>query len=130
MPKFSAVSLERLAACDPQLQALFRQVIEHFDCRILEGHRGKEKQDAYFADGLSKVQYPNSRHNALPSMAADVAPCPINWNDTKRFYYFAGVVMGIAADMGIQVRWGGDWDRDTEVNDQTFMDLPHFEIVG
>ena len=31
--------------------------------------------------------------------------------------------------MGIDLRWGGDWDRDTEVRDNTFDDLVHFEIV-
>ena len=33
-----------------------------------------------------------------------------------------------AAYLGItNIHWGGDWDRDTEVNDQTFNDLAHFE---
>ena len=30
--------------------------------------------------------------------------------------------------MGIPVRWGGDWDDDTEVKDTGFKDLPHFEL--
>jgi peptidoglycan L-alanyl-D-glutamate endopeptidase CwlK len=37
--------------------------------------------------------------------------------------------MGIAAKMGIKIRWGGDWDRDEELHDQTFFDLPHFELI-
>jgi len=31
--------------------------------------------------------------------------------------------------MGVTLRWGGDWDRDTEVQDNSFDDLVHFEIV-
>lgn len=30
--------------------------------------------------------------------------------------------------MGVTLRWGGDWDSDTEVNDNSFDDLVHFEI--
>jgi len=129
MPRFSSLSRQRLATCDERLQSLFRQVIKHFDCIILEGHRDQETQDRYYAEGKSKLKYPHSRHNALPSQAVDVAPYPVNWNDRERFYYFGGYVMGIAADMGIPLRWGGDWDSDTEVHDQTFFDLPHFELL-
>jgi hypothetical protein len=48
-----------------------------------------------------------------------------------RFRYFAGFVVGIGAMLDIQIRWGGDWDRDTEVRDnRAFNDLAHFELVG
>jgi hypothetical protein len=30
--------------------------------------------------------------------------------------------------MGIKIRWGGDWDMDTETKDNNFDDLVHFEI--
>ena len=52
------------------------------------------------------MQYPNSKHNKLPSKAVDVAPYPIDWNDPDRFYHFAGYVRGIAEGMGIKIRWG------------------------
>jgi len=28
-----------------------------------------------------------------------------------------------------EVRWGGDWDRDTELKDNRFMDLVHIELI-
>ena len=31
--------------------------------------------------------------------------------------------------MGIKIRWGGDWDSDTQVNDNKFDDLVHFEEI-
>ncbi len=37
--------------------------------------------------------------------------------------------MGIASQMGTPLRWGGDWDGDTELRDQKFVDLPHFEVL-
>ena len=129
MPKFSKKSNATLEGCHPDLQKLFQEVIKNFDCTILQGHRSKKLQDEYYRTGKSKVEYPNSKHNSLPSMAADVAPYPINWNDKERFYYFAGYVKGLADQMDIKIRWGGDWDGDTKVNDQTFMDLPHFELL-
>lgn len=127
MPRFSSRSLERLETCDPRLQAIFNVVIRNFDCTILEGYRGEEAQNEAYRAGKSTLKYPESKHNRRPSLAVDVAPYPIDWDDTERFYYFGGYVVGIADSLRIDVRWGGDWDSDTLVHDQSFFDLPHFE---
>ncbi len=129
MPNFSHKSLARLETCDSRLQVVFLEVVKHFDCTVLTGHRDEETQNEKYRNGLSKVQWPNSKHNQEPSNAVDVAPYPIDWEDTERFRYFAGYVMGIASMMGIRLRHGGDWDGDTEVKDNRFNDLPHFELV-
>ena len=129
MPRFSRRSSSRLASCDEKLQRVFKEVIKHFDCTILVGHRGKSEQDEKFRQGLSKVKFPNSKHNSKPSNAVDVAPYPIDWHDRERFSYFAGYVQGIAKSMDINLRWGGDWNKDTEVKDNNFDDLPHFELT-
>ncbi len=128
MPSFSKRSQDRLNTCDPRLVEVLEEVIKHWDCTILQGERTKEEQDEFFRTGRSKVQWPNSKHNSSPSKAVDVAPYPIDWNDTRRFDYFAGFVKGIAVSKGITLRWGGDWDSDNDQGDQTFNDLPHFEI--
>src|SRR3989304_4715915 len=120
MPTFSRVSQTKLASCDVRLQQLFNEVIKTFDCKVTEGHRGQKAQDRAFAEGRSKLKYPNGNHNAVPSKAVDVYPYPIDMKDIKRFYYFAGFVMGVAAKMGLKIRYGGDWDKDYQVNDQTF----------
>lgn len=129
MPNFGTKSRTELATAHPDLQRLFNRVIDTFDCVVLEGHRGEAAQEEAVRTGKSKLHWPNGNHNKTPSMAVDVAPYPVNWNDTQRFYYFAGYVKGIAATMGIKIRWGGDWDSDTDLHDQTFFDLPHFELV-
>lgn len=129
MPKFSELSNARLATCDERLQRVFNEVIKHFDCIILEGHRPQEMQDLYFAQGKSKVKYPGGKHNSIPSRAVDSIPYPVNWNDTLRMAMFAGYVIGTGEMMGINIRWGHDWDRDTQLHDQTFNDFPHFEII-
>ena len=130
MAKFGTLSEKHLRTCDPRLQILFREVVQTYDCTILVGHRGQEDQDKAVREGNSKVSWPNGRHNSKPSMAVDVAPHPIDWKNAKRFYHFAGYVQGKASEMGIKLRWGGDWDRDFDLDDQDFMDLVHFELAG
>ena len=128
MPRFGKRSIGRLQTCDQKLQELFYEVVKHFDCSIIEGHRGEERQNKAFADGKSKVKYPNGKHNKFPSVAVDVAPYPIDWSDRDRFHYFGGFVLGVAKQMGMNIRWGGDWNQDTETKDNKFDDLVHFEI--
>lgn len=130
MPSFSNLSKQRLSTCHPNLQMLANKAIKIYDFSVLAGHRDKETQNKYYEEGKSKLKWPNSKHNLSPSHAIDVAPYPIDWQDHQRFYYLAGVFMGLAYEAGIDLRWGGDWDRDTEFDDQTFNDLPHFELHG
>lgn len=125
----SRSSLEKLRTCDGRLQRVVLEVAQHWPCVVLEGHRGKEAQDAAVARGMSKTPWPESEHNELPSRAVDVAPLPLNWKDREAFTHFAGKVLGIAAVLGVPLRWGGDWKRDgTPANDK-FYDGPHFELV-
>jgi len=130
MPKFSKTSADRLVACHPDLIWLFQAVIQGFDCAILCGHRGEAEQNSVFKYGKSKLPWPRSPHNRKPSMAVDAAPWPIDWHNLRRFYAFGGYVKGVAAVMGIRIRWGGDWDGDNDFDDQSFNDLVHFELVG
>ena len=125
---FGKSSKRRLATCHPDLQKVFNEVIKYVDCSVLEGHRDERKQNQYFSEGKSKVKYPMGRHNTNPSRAVDVTPYPVNWEDRERQTLFAGFVLGIAKSMGINLRWGGDWDQDFQVNDNRFDDFPHFEL--
>jgi peptidoglycan L-alanyl-D-glutamate endopeptidase CwlK len=130
MPHFSSRSLRRLATCHADLQAVFHAVIAHVDCSILEGHRPRERQQAALARGQSTLGWPDSKHNQCPSLAIDAAPWPIDWHDRDRFHLFGGVVLGIAKQKGIDLRWGGDWNGDFNVRDNRFDDLVHFELEG
>lgn len=129
MPSFSDKSLERLSQCDKRLQVLFNEVVLHWDCSVMVGFRDADTQNEAFRNGLSKQKWPDSKHNQQPSMACDVAPYPIDFRDTARFYYFAGFVMGTAKSLGIKLRWGGDFSMDNQVKDERFLDLVHFELV-
>ncbi len=137
MPIFGKRSNRNLIGCHQDLRILFMIVVEGFDCSFIKGKRDEEEQEAAFAAGMTKVHYPDSKHNVEPfALAADVIPYPVDWQDRDRFYFFGGYVKGIAFDLYMdgkmkhRIRWGGDWDGDTEIKDQTFMDLPHFELIG
>ena len=129
MPSFGSKSKERLASCDPRIQQILNEVIKHVDCSVISGYRGESEQSQLYLDGKSKLRYPKSSHNQYPSLAVDVVPYPVDWNDTRRFDRFAGFVQGVAQSMGVTLKWGGDWDQDWDLKDNRFNDLPHFQIV-
>lgn len=137
MPKFSQTSLKNLEQVHPVLQAILNIAIQYMDFTVLDGFRSEEEQNRYYEEGTSKVRWPDSKHNKSPSHAVDVAPWPIDWSNEERFYYVCGFIMGVGElylwsqglSNQITLRYGGDWDRDSEVKDQTFMDLGHIELI-
>ena len=128
MPKFGKLSKSRLFTCDRDLILVFDIVIQTFDCSILCGHRNKDDQGKAFLEGVSKVKWPKSKHNSIPSKAVDAAPYPLNWKDEERIVYFAGFVMGVANGLGVELKWGGDWNKNWKTEDEKFRDLCHFEL--
>ena len=126
MAKFGKKSREQLSTCEKDLQMLFNEVVRTFDCTVTQGHRTVEEQEKLYKEGKTKVKF--GRHNHKPSIAVDVTPYPVDYSNIDRHYYFGGYVLGVASEMGIDIRWGGDWDGDKETKDQTFNDLVHFEI--
>ena len=69
------------------------------------------------------------KHNECPSMAVDVAPYPVDWEDLDKFRYFAGWVLGIASQRKVRVRWGGNWKQDHKLSSEGFIDMPHYELM-
>lgn len=134
MPSFGSASRQRRETLDPRLQELVDEAIRIFDFTIVCGHRNEEDQEKAFSEGKSKLHWPDSKHNSSPSKAVDLAPYDpelkrIDWNNRDRFIMLAGIIMGVAQQKNISIRWGGDWDSDTFMRDHTFHDLPHFELV-
>lgn len=121
MPEFSEKSKARLSTCCQELQDVFNAVIREVDCTVICGHRGEKEQNEAFANGFSKLKWPDGQHNKMPSLAVDVCPYPIDWKDVKRFEAFAEVVKCKAAELGIAIEWGGDWTGG-------FIDHPHWQI--
>ena len=125
--KFSKISAARLATCDARIQLVMNAVIKERDCTIICGARTLEEQQKSFAEGFSKLDgvIKISKHQigkARPkSLAVDVLPYPINWNDAKGHKEFAAFVLKKAEELGVKLIWGGNW--------KTFKDRPHFELA-
>lgn len=120
MPKFGKKSLERLETVHPDLKRLAEALIKELDITVLCGHRGEKEQNQAFIDGTSKLQYPRSKHNSLPSRAIDLAPYPIDWKDISRFNDMCTRIERIAKQLGIKIRLGRDF---------SFKDYPHIELT-
>lgn len=129
MPKFGSTSKNRLSECDDRLQHLLNEAIKLYDFTVLEGHRGEERQNEMVEKGTSTLNWPDSKHNGYPSKAVDIAPWPVDWDNRERFYYLGGIIMGLASQFEYNIRWGGDWNQNGNFEDQSFDDLPHFEVL-
>jgi len=125
MPRFGSRSRRRLKGVDAKLVNVLNETIKLMDITVIEGVRSKKRQAELLKKGATKVKY--SKH--MEGKAVDVAPYPIQWEDRERFHYMGGIVRGVASQMGVKVRWGGDWDSDGEIKDNNFDDLVHIELV-
>lgn len=138
MPSFGTASRKRRETLHPTLKILMDEAIKVMDFTIVCGFRDEEAQNKAFEDGASTKQWSNSKHNQVPSIAVDIAPWDpymrngkggIDWQNINRFILLAGIVKGIAHTLEIPIRWGGDFDSDTFIKDQSFIDMPHIELV-
>lgn len=146
MNQYGQGSLAALKGVHPDLVRLFSEVLKTIDHTVTCGIRSREEQDRLFREGKSKLDgsNPKARHvlheGQKYGLAVDVAPYPVIYpENTKttlerikaygRFYFFAGFVKAKASELGIDIRWGGDWDGDFDFADNTFDDLVHFELL-
>ena len=124
MYKFGKRSRDRLRGVDVRIINILNELIKIMDVTVIEGLRSADRQKELLAKGATKVKY--SKH--MDGKAVDIAPYPIDWKDRDRFHYMGGMIRGIAKQLNVPIRWGGDWDSDGEVKDNGFDDLVHIEI--
>ena len=138
---FSGRSLELLDTCHEDLRTIAKESIRHslIDFSIVEGHRSTRRQKMLYEAGMSKIDgiHKKSRHNYSPSMAFDICAYVNGKYSWRECYlaYLGGVIMAVGSRLAEEkkithrLRWGGNWDGDGEIiTDQSFIDLPHFEI--
>ena len=120
MPSFGERSLACLETVDERISKVLEEAIKHYDFAILEGHRGEEKQQEYFESGASKLQFPKSKHNSFPSLAVDIVPYPIDWDNLQRFKDLSFYIKHSCETVGVDnLHWGYDlWQ----------WDMPHWEL--
>ena len=124
MYKFGRKSKERLKGVDVRLINVLNELIKIMDVTIIEGLRSEKRQKELLAKGATKVKY--SKH--MEGKAVDLAPYTIDSENRAGFHYMGGMIRGIGKQLGIKIRWGGDWDSDGDVKDNGFDDLVHVEL--
>ena len=150
MYTFGKKSLMAYNTLHKDLQLILDEVIAVYDFSIICGIRTTEEQQSLFKAGKSKLDgiARKSKHQGkiddngnLVSFAVDIMPYKKGTNafsgkikDKMRFYFLMGMVK-ISAKRLLEegkithtVRFGLDWDGDDIFSDQSFDDLPHFEL--
>jgi peptidoglycan LD-endopeptidase CwlK len=112
--------MKRLAECDPRLQRIAFELIKEMDVSIICGHRNKADQNKAYRQGHSKLKWPESKHNKVPSLAVDVVPAPLDWSNIAAFEDMCSRAERIASELDIKIRLGRDF---------SFKDYPHIELV-
>jgi peptidoglycan LD-endopeptidase CwlK len=97
--------------------------IESCDFTIICSVRSAVDQDRAYQLKRSRARFGESPHNYYPSLAFDFIPCPFvdaDWENVQRFTDIARNIIAAARQLGVNIRWGGDF--------RSFKDLPHFEL--
>ena len=136
MHELSKSSIRHYETCHHQLQRLVTFVRAKRAIAVIRGYRSTDDQARAFRTGASNAKPGESKHNAYPSLAVDIAPVealPL-WAIRKdlskeEWKAFGAEVMEIAKEHKINIRWGGDWDGDGDFTDQKLFDAVHFELL-
>lgn len=151
MYTFGKKSKLQLATCHKDIQLILNELINFYDFSVLEGLRTTERQHKLFMEGRSTLDgnIKRSKHQGrededgeIVSFAVDIMPWKKGTNafsnnekDNRRFYAMMGMVKAISKRLIKEgkiihnIRFGLDWDGDDTYRDQTFDDLPHFELI-
>lgn len=129
-------SEKRLEGVNEALVSVVRRAAKRlpFSLFVAEGLRTRERQAELYAQGRTKpgrkVTWTlHSKH--LEGRAVDLAPLingAIDWADLSKFDAIAKAMQDAAKEVGVAVRWGGDWDMDGQPRERGESDSPHFEI--
>lgn len=123
---FDPGSAKRLAGAHPKIQEVMNAAREKIAFTVMDSQRGRAAQEKAYREKKSKAHFGQSAHNWSPAVAVDVAPIPLDWDNRESFIALSKVIMRIAKEKGVALRWGGDWNMDGSTSDG--WDLPHYEL--
>jgi len=118
---FGSRSTKNMNGIHPDLRLVLDKALQDspLDFVVIEGLRTKERQQQLVASGASKTM--DSRH--ITGHAVDLLPIGPDGKpafDWPLYNQLGPAVKKAAADLGIELDWGGDWKK--------FKDGPHFEL--
>lgn len=137
MYKLGKRSRKRLKGVNPRLVAVVERAIEitEQDFAVIEGLRSLKRQKYLKRHGFSWTL--KSKH--LTGHAVDIAPWVvkngkgiIDWNDIAKFEQLKSAMFAAAKELGVAIRWGGDWNRNGNFHDEIrrgVFDGAHFEML-
>ena len=117
----SKTSRQKLQTCHSDLIRLIEAVAAEEKCAVICGFRGRYEQEQAYREGKSKAKFGQSKHNLRPSMAVDVVPLTIDWEDIPAFERLGEKIMAKADELGIKIKWGKNF--------KGLADYPHFELT-
>jgi peptidoglycan LD-endopeptidase CwlK len=134
-----AKSRERLQGVHPRLVSVVERAIELTaqDFMVLEGVRTPARQKELYSQGRTKpgqkVTWTLNSNHFLNSAtgyghAVDLVPFPVDWSHAK-LNVVSKAMFAAAKELGVELRWGADWDRDGKPREKGETDSPHFELV-
>lgn len=133
MPVLGAKSLGKLEGVDARLVEVVKLAITFTkqDFSVVYGLRTQAEQDALYAQGRTKpgkkvTWVRHSKHTE--GKAVDLMAYPPSW-DGHLYLAIRDTMMTAAKELGVKVRWGGDWNGDG-VTERGETDLGHFEVGG
>ena len=142
-------SIKELVGVDPRLVAVVKLAIEitEQDFSVHDGIRTLAEQKALLKAGATTTL--NSRH--ITGHAVDLVPFingKLRW-EWPPAYKIATAMRKAAKELGVKLRWGGNWDADftnsttstetlvsqyvasrKKIGKNAFIDAPHFEILA
>lgn len=134
MFSLSKASEDKMNGVHPDLIKVVRRAIQisKVDFKVGEGVRTLARQKTLVAEGKSKTL--NSRH--IPGRdglgkAVDlwvIKGGTIVW-DQASYVELSQYVLQAAKELGVSIRWGGDWDGDGNWKEERFFDGPHYELL-
>lgn len=116
----------------PELKAVLnRAAIIGYDVSVITSYRDPVAQMAAYKAGKSKAKPGQSPHNFKPSFAFDFVPRGFkDWNNIQQFRTGAHVFMTAAHIEGVEITWGGDWNRNgIETDEHGLRDFDHIELA-
>lgn len=119
--RFSNRSLEQIATLEGRLQDICEVAIMLVGFSVIEGYRSEKEQTRLYAEGHSKLKYPQSRHNETPSEAMDLVPYTGSTKPSnEQWDYLSNAIKYVGQQHNVEIIWGGDWKENP--------DRYHFEL--
>jgi len=142
---FAESSMKKLEDAHIDLRIILNEVkkVCMIDFDISSCYRTTNEQMKLYLSGKSQLDgiTKKSKHQEYPSEAVDIYAYKYKSGGKASYTkhqlsYIAGVIQGVANYLYIHdkiyhiIRWGGNWDSDGWIiDDQTFQDLCHFELL-